>query len=87
MKTAITFDDVVLIPKFSELESRYSVDISSWLGNIKLEVPLISSPMDTVTGGDIARFMGNMGGIGIIHRYMPIEDQVKAVNFAKGEGI
>jgi len=75
MKEALCYEDVLLIPQFSEIRSRSLINLSS--GNFKL--PIISSPMDTVTEADMAIAMANVGGIGVIHRYNSIEKQVEEV--------
>ena len=76
----ITFDDVLLEPGFSELLPN-QVDVSTHLTrNIRLHVPIISSPMDTVTEGDMAIALAQEGGIGIIHKNMSIEQQALEVD-------
>jgi len=92
--TFLTFNDVLLMPQYSEIASRDEVDISSSIGEgnrkRELRTPLISAPMDTVTDGNFAATMKMRGGIGIIHRYMSIEDQVNEVyvacNLSGGKG-
>lgn len=76
----LTFDDVLLVPKRSPLASRQDGDTSSWLtATIQLRVPVISANMDTVTEAAMAIAMARAGGIGIIHRFMTIENQVGQV--------
>ena len=71
----LTFDDVLLEPGYSEVIPS-EVDISSFITrNIPLNLPIISSPMDTVTESDMAVAMAQLGGIGIIHKNMSIEQQ------------
>lgn len=70
----LTFDDVLLLPKFSNIRSRRDVDISS----MDLTLPVISANMDTITGLDMAVAMGKSGGSGVLHRFWSIEDNVKA---------
>ena len=83
MRRCLTYDDVLLVPKYSNINSRSEIDISSDLGNgVKLELPIISSPMDTVTQSRMAKTMGNIGGMGIIHRYNSISEQVNHVKAA-----
>lgn len=65
----LTFDDVLLEPQYSEIESRSQVNISTQLGNLTLTIPIISSNMDSVTEEDMARKMHELGGLGILHRY------------------
>lgn len=84
MKTLLSFDDVILVPQYSEIESRGTVDTSTILkvksGNhIKLDVPLISSPMPAVTETMMAYHMYLNGGLGILHRFNTIEQQVQMV--------
>ena len=72
---ALTFDDILLVPSFSEVTPD-AVDISTWLTpSIELRIPLLSAAMDTVTESAMAISMARMGGIGIIHKNMPIERQ------------
>lgn len=80
IKKALSYDDVLLMPRYSTIVSRKDVDTSSQLtGKLKLEIPIVSSNMDTVTESNMAIAMARMGGIGIIHRYMTTDDQVKEV--------
>ncbi|MFA5020905.1 MAG: IMP dehydrogenase [Patescibacteria group bacterium] len=77
---ALTYDDVLLVPKKSEVLSRQDVDTSARLSrNISLKIPLISANMDTVTEGAMAMAMAQKGGLGIIHRFLDIEAQVREV--------
>lgn len=81
MRETITFDDVLLVPKYSKILSRKFIDLSVDVSNLKevLSCPFISSPMDTVTEDDMARAMCQSGGLGIIHRYNTIRQQAKLV--------
>ena len=76
MRETYSFDDVLLVPQYSDIKSRSEVDITCKLDdNITLELPIISSPMDTVTEASMAAAMADLGGLGIIHRYNTIEEQ------------
>lgn len=80
---ALTFDDVLLLPAYSEILPR-EVDISSQLTrNIRLNVPLVSAAMDTVTEYTLAIALAQVGGIGIIHKNMPIDKQANQVRKVK----
>ena len=81
MKINLTYDDVNIIPKYSELKSRDDVDLSTrFTKNTKLTIPIVSSPMDTVTEYDMAHEMLKQGGVGIIHRFQSIEEQSKMMS-------
>ena len=85
--TAISFDDVLLVPQYSDVESRGSLDTSNELDeSTTLGLPIISSPMDTVTEVDMASAMNTHGGLGIIHRYNSVEEQAKLVKLSKLQG-
>ena len=80
----LTFDDVLLIPQKSGITSRGTVDTSTRLTDkIRINIPILSANMDTVTEAGMAIAMANAGGIGIIHRFMSIEQLVKQVNKVK----
>jgi len=78
MNHAITFDDILLVPAYNHWESRRVVDISMQdrTGKLSLELPLMSSNMETITDVQMADFLGARGGIGVIHRFMSIEENV-----------
>ena len=77
IKKAYSFDDVLLTPLESGIESRSEIDLTSGNEKLKLSLPIISSPMDTVTEVDMASVMNMFGGMGVIHRYNTIQEQVK----------
>lgn len=80
MNTALTYDDIQLIPGYSEIESRKNIDLTTqFTTNYSLRVPLIASPMDTVCDSEMAIAMAELGGVGIIHRFMTIEEQAREV--------
>jgi IMP dehydrogenase len=79
----ITFDDVLLEPAFSDVVPR-DVDIRTQLTRaIRLNLPVVSSPMDTVTESDLAIALAQEGGIGIMHKNLPIADQTREVDKVK----
>ena len=76
----LTFDDVLLVPKRSPIVSRSQTNLRTKLSrNITLNIPIISANMDTVTESGMAIALAREGGIGIIHRFMTIEDQVDEI--------
>ena len=77
---ALCFDDVLLSPQYSDIFSRKEVNTSVIVKNLgTLSIPIISSPMDTITESAMAQAMSMLGGLGIIHRYNTIEEQSQIV--------
>ena len=75
---ALTFDDIIIPPQYSTVDSRRDVDLSSDLGGIgKLSIPIISANMDTVTEIEMAIEISKLGGLGILHRFMSIDENIK----------
>lgn len=86
MREGLTFDDVLLIPKFSEVESRKLVSTETKFSKrITLRNPIVSACMDTVTESAMALALAEHGGIGIIHRYMSAADEAQEVITVKSE--
>jgi IMP dehydrogenase len=84
MKNCLSFDDVLLTPRYSDIASRKEINLSTTLGrNRSFSLPIISSPMDTVTEDAMAIEMSNHGGLGVIHRYNSIEEQCEIIRKAK----
>lgn len=80
IREGLTFDDVLLVPKRSPIVSRSQTDLRTKLSrNITLNIPIISANMDTVTESGMAIALAREGGVGIIHRFMAIEDQVDEI--------
>ncbi|MFN3471407.1 MAG: IMP dehydrogenase [Aquificaceae bacterium] len=78
-----TFDDLLLVPQYSEV-LPHEVDVSTWLTKkIKLNIPIVSAAMDTVTEARLAIALAREGGIGIIHRNLSIEEQAQEVEKVK----
>ena len=87
IKEALTFDDVTLMPKYSEILPS-EVDTSIKLTNyLKLKIPLLSSAMDTVTESRMAIAIAKSGGIGIIHRNLNIKKQVEEIKKVKKQNL
>src|SRR5262249_30537026 len=79
----ITFDDVLLEPAYSDVLPR-EVDVRTQLTrNIRINIPIVSSPMDTVTESELAIALAQEGGFGIIHKNMPIDRQAREVDKVK----
>ncbi len=75
---SLSFDDVLLIPQYSDIESRSEVNLESSLGpGLDFSLPIISAPMDTITEWEMLREMSKCGGSGILHRYMSAHEQVR----------
>jgi len=75
-KEAVTYDDMLLVPQYSDITSRSEVDISNNLGHRELRLPIIASPMDTVSEESMAVAMYEAGGMAVLHRYNTIAEQI-----------
>src|ERR671920_353864 len=83
LTTALTFDDVLLVPRHSTVLPS-AVDVSSWMTKrIRVNVPLLSAAMDTVTESRLAIAMAQQGGIGVIHKNLTVEEQASEVDRVK----
>ncbi|HEY4672614.1 MAG TPA: IMP dehydrogenase [Nitrososphaerales archaeon] len=89
IRVGLTFDDVLLVPKKSTIETRKAANTKTKLSkHLELNIPIISANMDTVTESAMAITMARQGGIGIIHRFLSISEQVAEVSKVKrSEGI
>jgi IMP dehydrogenase len=82
--TALTYDDVLLVPQYSDVDSRRTLSTKSWLTKkIPLQVPIVSANMDVVTESEMAITMAREGGIGMIHRFMTIAEQARQIQRVK----
>lgn len=80
----LSYDDVLLEPKYSVIKSRKNVSLKTELTrNIKINLPIVSANMDTVTESQMAIALAQMGGIGIIHRFLTIERQIEEIKKVK----
>ena len=87
IKEALTFDDVLLVPRYSSVlpsETNLNIDLGK---NLKLKIPFLSSAMDTVTESNMAIAIGQKGGLGIIHRNLSINEQYKEIKKVKKKNL
>ncbi len=75
----LTFDDVLLVPGYNGIKSRQLVTTAVQIGGREFAIPVVSSNMDTITGLQMANLMTEVGGLGILHRFVSIEDNVAMV--------
>ena len=68
IQEVLSYDDVLLVPRHSDILSRSEVNLQSLLGNLSFDFPVISAPMDTVTEASMCVAMSEAGGLGVIHR-------------------
>ena len=91
MKEGLCFDDVLLEPQYSDIESRREIELNNTLKidefNIPFKLPVVSSPMDTVTETDMALALASRGCLGVIHRYNTIEHQCDIVKQTSPYGV
>ena len=81
MKKALTYDDIGIVPKYSEILSRSDINLTTrFTKNTEITIPVVSSPMDTVTGYEMALEMMDWGGVGVLHRFNTIEEQARMMN-------
>jgi len=80
MRLALSYDDIRIIPGYSDIKSRSFVDPGTCLDekrDIWLDTPIVARPMQTICGEEMASKMEDLGGLGIVHRFMPIEQQIR----------
>ena len=78
MQTGLCYDDVLLVPQYSEISSRHKINIKSHVGSLlTLDTPIIAAPMDTVCEKDMAIALHKQGAFGVLHRYNDPEEQLK----------
>ena len=87
IKEALTFDDVLLVPRYSSVlpsETNLNIELAN---NLKLEIPFLSSAMDTVTESNMAIAIAQKGGLGVIHRNLSINEQCKEIKKVKNKNL
>ena len=79
MSEALTYDDILLVPSYNHWESRKVVDtsVTDRSGLLNLDIPVMTSNMDTITESEMANFISSKGGIGVLHRFMSVEENVE----------
>lgn len=82
LKKAYSFDDVLLVPRRSKLNSRADADLTTSVAGIDLKIPIIAANMSSICGLDMALALGELGGLGIIHRMCSVEEQARIVRSA-----
>ena len=87
IKESLTFDDVMLMPRYSDVLPSEVSTTTKLQKNLKLKIPLMSSAMDTVTESKMAIEIGKLGGIGIIHRNLSIKKQIQEIKKVKSKKI
>jgi IMP dehydrogenase len=80
LNEAISFDDVLIRPTYTEVLSRSYPVTETNVAGLSLKIPMISSPMDSITGHVMAIEMSRLGGLGVVHRFMPIDDQISELS-------
>lgn len=84
----LSYDDVLLVPQYSEIQSRSNVDLSSQITpHLKLRLPLISSNMSSITDAKFAISLGRLGGLGVLPRFMPAENEADLIKTVKKENV
>ncbi len=85
--TGLSYDDVMLVPQRSPVDSRSAVDLSTELADgVGLSVPILSAAMDTVTGTEMAEALSAAGGLGVVHRFLTVEEQAAMVRDVAAQG-
>lgn len=91
VRTGLTFDDVLLVPRRSSIRSRQDVSLTTQLTrNITIEMPILAANMDTVCELEMAQAMARLGGVGVLHRFLPVSaqaDMVQEIKHAAGSAV
>lgn len=87
IRTGLSYGDALLVPQRSAVDSRSDIELATQLTpSLNLDIPLVSAAMDTVTEADAAAALADLGGLGVIHRFLSIEEQAAAVETVAEEG-
>ncbi|QLD87549.1 guanosine monophosphate reductase [Natronomonas salina] len=87
-ETGLSYDDVLLVPQRSPVDSRDDVDLSTELADgLELSVPVLTAAMDTVTEAEMARAVAEVGGLGVVHRFLTVEEQAAMVRSVAEDGL
>lgn len=84
MRTALSFDDVLLVPGYNDIDSRDDVSLETTVADVELDIPIIAANMPSVCEDAMATSLGHYGGLGIIHRMQPVEVQADQVALVAG---
>lgn len=83
-----SFNDVLIVPKYNKIISRRDVKFETWVTkNYKLDIPIIAANMDTICESEMAIALGRLGGLGVIHRFLSIADQVSEIKKVKEQNL
>ncbi|MFO7926569.1 guanosine monophosphate reductase [Natronomonas sp.] len=87
-QTGLSYDDVLAVPQHSPVGSRDDVDLTTELADgLELSTPVVTAAMDTVTETEMARAVGESGGLGVVHRFLPIDEQARMVREITSDGV
>ena len=88
VRLGLTFDDVLIVPARSAVRSRSDVSLRTQITrNVSLDLPIVAANMDTVCEWEMAMALGRMGGMGMIHRFLTVDQQAAQIAKVKGEGL
>ena len=86
--TGLSYDDVLLVPQRSPVDSRDDVELTTELADdLSLPIPILTAAMDTVTEAEMARAVGESGGLGVVHRFLPVDEQARMVRSVTEAGV
>jgi len=86
-ETALTYDDVLLVPAYNGISSRTQVDLSVDIAGNVLTLPFMSASMDTVTTGPMAKVLNTLGCMGIVHRFQPLKDRIEQADVSPASNL